>query len=959
MRSSAYESDAAILDVVAIAVVGRRDNGVFVGRRRELAVWTAMLEGLPQRGGLFVLSGEAGIGKSRLQRVLNALASEAGLRVLRMRCRESDSTSAYRPLIEAFAPLARPGGPLAGDVPRAYRAALNIVAPLWEGGAPADAEDAPFVLAEGAVRVLSLLAGTDGLVLAVDDVQWADPDTFAVLEHLARTVESAPVAVSMTVRTDPVGNARRALLADTPEAVTVELGRLPVPDQTDLVAALVGGDLPEEVTDFVSARAEGLPLAIEELVSDLLRSGVLRRERDDWVVERELLTGVSAPSIDSAVLTRLARVDDSAVMVAIAVALRDDDSTWDEVAEVTGQPSDQIASSLQSLVAVDLLTSVGHGRFRYRHGLIRDAVLTVAPPTSVRRLARQAAVTLSGVSDADPDRLGWVASLWDYADDRDEASRAHVRAAWRWLARGAAATAQISARAAADRAVSDEVRAAANDALTEALTRTGRFADALPLIERTLSDNPLLANARAAGMHCRAARCATEMGNPALAHQHLDAADRMGGVEHEVCTLRAALAFEARDAAEAAELAARAVSLAESAGDDQALGSALVVQGRVLRAVEPEDALPGLERLLALANRQELPSLQERALLELGLVDRCTTGRGDRLAEARRLAQERGSVHTQAVSEVNLWPVLFEAGDLDGAEHACRNSVALSEQYLLRTADRARSSLVQHEAMRGRFDSAEAELAHLQGTVFAGGARFYLEVFQGDAEGALAAITPGIAALNRAPDARPAPVRGFYALLAAVVDNDPEPAILLRRTGSAAWYNRGLTSLADAVIAGARGERVSADSLALNGYRDLSAFPTLAAAATVLCASRATLDGWGDPGSWLSLARDRFLYVGNEVMRRRCDAVLRAGGFPVPRRGRGDADVPAHLRGLGVTSREMDVLLLVAQQLTNAQIAERLCLSPRTVDTHVGRLIAKAQVSGRGDLARLIASPAS
>jgi DNA-binding NarL/FixJ family response regulator len=68
------------------------------------------------------------------------------------------------------------------------------------------------------------------------------------------------------------------------------------------------------------------------------------------------------------------------------------------------------------------------------------------------------------------------------------------------------------------------------------------------------------------------------------------------------------------------------------------------------------------------------------------------------------------------------------------------------------------------------------------------------------------------------------------------------------------------------------------------------------------------------------------------------------------RRGRGDAGVPPHLRERGVTSREMDVLRQVADGLTNAEIAARLFLSRRTVDTHVAALLAKTGARNRAEL---------
>jgi DNA-binding CsgD family transcriptional regulator len=80
-------------------------------------------------------------------------------------------------------------------------------------------------------------------------------------------------------------------------------------------------------------------------------------------------------------------------------------------------------------------------------------------------------------------------------------------------------------------------------------------------------------------------------------------------------------------------------------------------------------------------------------------------------------------------------------------------------------------------------------------------------------------------------------------------------------------------------------------------------------------------------------------------------------GRAVPRGGRGHAIVPAQLATAGVSSREMDVLLLLAEGLTNRQIAARLFLSPRTVDKHVERLLAKTDSPNRVALAARVAVP--
>jgi DNA-binding NarL/FixJ family response regulator len=85
-------------------------------------------------------------------------------------------------------------------------------------------------------------------------------------------------------------------------------------------------------------------------------------------------------------------------------------------------------------------------------------------------------------------------------------------------------------------------------------------------------------------------------------------------------------------------------------------------------------------------------------------------------------------------------------------------------------------------------------------------------------------------------------------------------------------------------------------------------------------------------------------------MARLCEAHLRRLGLPVPRPGRYIEPVPPRLRALGVTGRELQVLALVAQGLGNVEIAHRLQLSRRTVETHVSSLLLKTGARSRDDL---------
>jgi DNA-binding CsgD family transcriptional regulator len=159
-----------------------------------------------------------------------------------------------------------------------------------------------------------------------------------------------------------------------------------------------------------------------------------------------------------------------------------------------------------------------------------------------------------------------------------------------------------------------------------------------------------------------------------------------------------------------------------------------------------------------------------------------------------------------------------------------------------------------------------------------------------------------------------------------------------------------MLGLIDAVALGRRGrgdEAAAAVEAAFSavGGREWSWY------ALRLTAEAAVRDGWGEPAGWLREAEAFFAELCYDRVARKCRALLIEAGAPAIRRGRGRSSVPPGLRRLGITSRELDVLALVADDLPTREIAARLFLSPRTVEHHVASLLARTGSPSRTELA--------
>jgi DNA-binding CsgD family transcriptional regulator len=163
-------------------------------------------------------------------------------------------------------------------------------------------------------------------------------------------------------------------------------------------------------------------------------------------------------------------------------------------------------------------------------------------------------------------------------------------------------------------------------------------------------------------------------------------------------------------------------------------------------------------------------------------------------------------------------------------------------------------------------------------------------------------------------------------------------------------WNRQFVLLAEAVLLGREGRPREAEAAVAQALRAAEPYPTTLHLGLRLVADAAHADGWGEPVAWLRRAEHHFHQHGVPAVANACRAALRRQGAPVHQHRTGTSRIPEELRALGVTVREFEVFVLLAERLGNKDIADRLYISPRTVEKHIAALMAKTGEPNRAAL---------
>lgn len=931
-------------------------------REHELArLATAIADTAAGRGQVVVIEGVAGIGKSRLLAAACAQGEAAGVRVLEARGLELERDAPFGVAIDL---LAAPAAALAADArhaagqvgPAAALLGLGVPGTTSLRAQPQYAQDPYSLMRSLRLLIAALARGPEGgprpLLIAVDDAQWADRPSMALIAHVAARLESLPVMVLLTVRTgEPAVAADVIASLQAGDAVTrLQPARL----TGTAVGALVAEQLPDPEPQFVAACAAvsgGNPFLTRELVR-ALRDGAVAPRRGSVRQVAQLVPS----TVLQHVLTRLERLGEPAQRLAGAIAVLGDEAALRHAARLADLPMAVAEDTADALTAAGILTA--EGVVRFAHPLLANAVYCDLPAFARARAHRRAAALLQ--EDGAP--LGEVAAHLLVSTPKGDAGTSDtLRAAAREaLARGDPQAAVRLCTRALEEPPPPDARASVllELAAAEAL-RGSREAEQHATEALQLADAPA---ARAAALR--------ELGRVRLA------LDDHHGAAQALRDLRAMLAPDdpMRQQVLAEYLSVSLFRIPLSGAVDDLLRDAITAA----RGGSPPDD-PGLLAHLALQMTfagdppATIRALAERAVRTGPLMDLGSHGlllgilvqalcAVDALDLAERIADEalvvatrHGALHATSSAHFHRAIARYHRGALAGAMADVDQALAPSREGWEAGAAWTRTLLVQALLERG------------------------------DVAGARAALEP----CAPHPDSMDAAIVRFAAARVALAEHDPANA--LRLATSAGRHladgfgvdHAGLVPWRQVAALAARavGEHELARELVDEGLEQAHRLGVARVSGIALRTAAALADDDRRVGL-LADAADAMRESPSLLERLHIDAEL---GRALGRTGRRD-DARALLRsvlqrademqvepvaelalnelramgarprraaftGVGaLTPAEQRVAQLAAGGLTNRQIAQELFVSGKTVQTHLAHVYRKLDISSRQDL---------
>jgi DNA-binding CsgD family transcriptional regulator len=923
------------------------------------------------------LIGESGIGKSRLAAAAADLGFAADMRLLRGRGSAIGPMVPYRSLTEALLSLLRAGDPIDVAALGPYRPVLARLIPDWGEGQGGQDGGSLVILAEAVLRLTSLAGQGRGCLMTLDDMQDADAETLAVVEYMIDNMDRQPVLLVGMIRDEPCpALALARSVAQRGAGVVIDLERLGQDDLRRVAASCLGTptrDVPEPAADLLWAGSAGNPFLIKEMLTGMIDARLLvRDDGGGWRVTEQLRTNLPTTFVRG-VARRVDLLGPQARQVISVASVLGRRFPLAVVQSATGLEYSDLLSHLHGDLVAQLVTPDDQTPdwYCFQHALVVDALLTLITPAERACIAQQVADAVEAVYPGLPGEWCQVsATLRLDAGYTTAAGRLFAEAGRRALAQGAAHSAVALLDKAWDLLVHDvPARADALEARLDALAEAGLVDRALAAVSMLDQVGAGLDRRRRAQLHVRLAWVANLAGRTADGLSQVEAARVLLGpaaAAEDVAPLDVVAAHLELDVpgrgqlAKAEAMASRAATVAEQVPLPIVACQAWQLLGALTRARDPDEATACLERSRAIAVEYDLPIWEIHALVRLGLDDALRDGSIDRLEQARQQATYIGAVTARYQSEVNIGLQVILRGEFAAAETLIDQVLADTTRLkLLETTQHMlvlRAVLNGHRGRRREMESALTELRDWAGdqAQYAprvhGLARAFCALVEEDRKHAQDELSIALSAEDTSPTTFHLAGRYGLNLLLRTLSGDADwtdyESVTSAPAGRLRW-DRQFAHFAHAVLAGRNGSADEAAEAVASALRIGAPYALGRHLGLRLVGEAALTDGWGEPVEWLRTSEEFFHSAGLNAVAGACRALLRRTGNRVAQRRSGIEGVPHLLRSTGVTVREYEVLLLLADRLGNREIADRLHLSLRTVEKHVSSLISKTGMPNR------------
>jgi tetratricopeptide (TPR) repeat protein len=400
---------------VASAALGGLVRGRMVGREAEFeTLRRSWCEAGAGRGGMVLVSGEPGSGKTRLARELMDYARITGGTVVSGGCYELEAATPYLPFVEAIRSWVHQStndeirnviGDSGAELARLAPELASRIGPFAEVPELSASEER-LRLFDGISRFFFSLAGEGGLLLFVDDLQWADQASLSLLHYLVRIIGTERVLILGCYRETELDRAHP--LAEALDnwnreraAVRIHLRRLELEATAAMLTVLLGDEcLTESFCEDIHRETEGNPFFVEEVVKTLVEENQIVCDCGEWRRRDQGALLVLPQGVKAAIGRRLDRVSRPTTDILRTAAILGKNFNYAELAAVADANEEELLDALDEAVAAQLLeTGVGDA-VAFTHDKIREVLYHELNPIRRRRLHTRIADGLEALRES-------------------------------------------------------------------------------------------------------------------------------------------------------------------------------------------------------------------------------------------------------------------------------------------------------------------------------------------------------------------------------------------------------------------------------------------------------------------------------------------------------------------------------------------------------------------------------